>query len=130
MKKVWIFLGGMLTGGILTFLIVLLIGISINNNNNKSLDGAIYFEQPKETITSSDLTVFQTLDKDFALVKPYTTYGFTNDLYLLYKDDAYFYDDQHINTPANVVYKEIGRYTYTTRNDTYKTVPIIQAFKK
>ena len=75
MKKWLVFGGGFLSGVVLTFLVLLIIGLA--NSNNGGLIGATYFDEPVEEIDVNSFEVMQVIQDNAALVrsKDTQTYG-------------------------------------------------------
>ncbi len=128
MKKWLVFGGGFLSGVVLTFLILLIIGLA--NSNNNGLIGATYFDKPAEEINVDSFEVMQVIQDNAALVrsKDFSTYG---TIYLLVNDSGrYYYDDEIINISGKQKVMHIGIYKYDTKSGIEKTVPIIRVFDK
>ena len=126
MKKWLIFLGGVVTGVVLTFLFAFLFSTSHSNSNN----GITWFEKPGDVIEVKSFKVFQVLDKDAALVN-----GATHEEYDIYsgavylmttEEGKYYYDDEVVRVPDGKVVRQVGIYQYQTKAEFEKTVPIIQ----
>ena len=128
MNKTWTFIAGIATGVILSFFILLLIGIGMQNSNNKGLFGAEFFDQPGKIISESNLKVIQVIDDGAALVEENSIWG-SDAVMLLYDTNELYYDDQVINLPVGYAFREIGRYKYETNRHNIKTVPIIGIYK-
>lgn len=130
MKKWLIFLGGVVTGIVLTILFEFLLYVSHSNSN----DGTTWFEKPGDVIEMKSFKVFQVLDKDAALVNGVTEEEsdfYSGAVYLLTnKDSKYYYDDEVIKVPEGKVARQIGIYQYQTKTEFEKTVPIIQIMDK
>lgn len=125
MKKITIFGLGSLTGVIVTFLFFFLLGSLSGSQSNNDIQ---YFQQPGDCITKNDLEVFQVLEVGALAheLKP-TDLGTSNGLVvLIYSDDISFYDEQKIKIPKNKCARQIGVYTYKTRNNNIKTVPVVE----
>ena len=48
---------------------------------------------------------------------------------LINKDGKYYYDDQVIKIPAGKCARQVGVYTYPTKMEIEKTVPIVEIMK-
>ena len=129
MKKWLIFVGGVATGVVLTFLFAVLFSSRTGSNN-----GATWFEKPGDVIEVKSFKVFQVLDKDAALVSgvTYEKYDiYSGAVYLLTNEDGkYYYDDEVVKVPDGKVARQVGIYQYQTKAELDKTVPIIQIFDK
>jgi len=126
MKKALIFIGGVVTGVILTFVVVLIIGVAANGgsvaNNNY-----VMFEQEGEVISTRPFEVFQVLDSGDALANEIEGYGVASGVTVLFlaEDGASYYDDQVIEIPTGKCVRQLGTYKYPTKSGFEKTVPIV-----
>lgn len=126
MKKWLIFLGGVITGFVLTILIAF-----IYNYCNRSNDDVTYFDKPGPVVNISSVKVMQVLEDNAALVhsKDPNSYSdlYLGPIYLLVNDgDMYYYDDEIINKPKGKAFRQTGIYKYKTTSGDYKTVAIIE----
>lgn len=135
MKKWVVFLLGMIAGGVLTFvmMLVLAIGANINANNN----GITLFDQPGECLNAKAFEVMQVVDNNHALAHEVEwdelleDYMQTGLLVLVTNDNGeYYYDDQIIEVPQGMCMRQVGIYRYQTRMDMEKTVPIVKLMSK
>ena len=65
MKKWVVFLLGMIVGGVLTFVMMLVLTIGANTNANNN--GIILFDQPGECLNAKAFEVMQVVDNNHAL---------------------------------------------------------------
>jgi hypothetical protein len=128
MKKWLIFGGGVLTGVILTFVILFIAAKGSSNEDFK------LFEKPGEVVDVTSFKVFQVLEDDVALVK-----GLSNDDYDIYSgpiflivndEGKYYTDDEIINVPDGKVVRKVGVYHYQTKAEFDKTVSVIEIMDK
>ncbi|MCR5184109.1 MAG: hypothetical protein K6B46_05380 [Opitutales bacterium] len=118
MKNIFIFLLGFVFGIAAT---LAYLGESVTGSSNYSL-----FEKPKECVVKKPLRVFQVISPSEALAIEQTDLGAYNGKVFLItnnKNNAY-YDDQIIRPDKN--FKYIGIFRYHTKDDFWKTVPIIE----
>jgi len=114
------------TGVILTFVVVLIIGVAANGgsvaNNNY-----VMFEQEGEVISNRPFEVFQVLDSGDALANEIEDYGVASGVTVLFlaEDGASYYDDQVIEIPTGKCVRQLGTYKYPTKSGFEKTVPIV-----
>ena len=128
MKKFGLFLGGVLTGVVLTLLVLIVIAAS-----NKTLDGVTNFEQVGDVVNETSVKVFQVIDDNVALVygqdkndRNYDYDWYYGAVYLLRNDNGdYYYDDEIVKCPSGKQFRQTGIYQYDTKIG-YKTVPIIE----
>lgn len=127
MKNWGLFLGGVVTGVILTFLIAFIYTYS----SNGSPAGVTNFDKPGEIVHESSVKVMQVIGDNAALVR-----GQDNDrhddwyfgpIYLLRNyDGKYYTDDEIIRRPSGKVFRQTGVYKYEAKSGDYKTVAIIE----
>ncbi len=122
-KSVLIYIGGIVTGIILTFVILLFVAKS--NSDNPSNDNMIIFEQPQQKIDAKSFEVLQVLPDGNALATVESNESFGMIVMLLANKNATYYDDQKIEVSTGKCARQIGTYRYMTRNNIEKTVPII-----
>lgn len=122
-KSVLIYIGGIVTGIILTFVILLFVAKS--NSDNPSNDNMIIFEQPQQKIDAKSFEVLQVLPDGNALATVESNENFGMIVMLLANKNATYYDDQKIEVSTGKCARQIGTYRYMTRNNIEKTVPII-----
>ena len=118
---------GILTG------IVLTIGASIiiakSQGEDPSSNGISMFEKRGQAMTEGSFKIFQTLDDKHALAS-----GVSNEEYGWYmgitvmiigNENDHFYDDQIIKKTSGKKFYQVGTYTYQTKSEDFKTVPIV-----
>lgn len=126
MKKALIFIGGVVTGVILTFVVLVVIGVAANGgsvaNNNY-----VMFEQEGNVISTNSFEVFQVLDSGDALANEIEDYGVASGVTVLFlaEDGASYYDDQVIEIPTGKCVRQLGTYKYPTKSGFEKTVPVV-----
>lgn len=139
MKKWVVFLLGMIAGGVLTFvmMLVLAIGANTNANTNANNNGITLFDQPCECLNAKAFEVMQVVDNNHALAHEVEwnelleDYMQTGLLVLVTNDNGeYYYDDQIIEVPQGMCMRQVGIYRYQTRMDMEKTVPIVKLMSK
>lgn len=125
MKKIWVYLLGVLTGFILTILLSLLVNMS---GNGTGIVGASFFDEPGEVFPGTTYEVFQALYEGSALARENGSYDAP--VVMLYDPDGRpFYDDQTVNVPEGQCYRQVGIYQYKTKMGA-KTVPILTLMDK
>lgn len=122
MKKIWVFIVGVITGIVLTVLFATVSYVSSTSSNS----GLNMFEEPGECLISrSSLKIFQVLEPTAALAM--IKDDFSSGVYLLVNNEGKsYYDDQVIKLPTGKCFKQIGTYQYPTKDDRLKTVPVVQ----
>ena len=127
MKKWLIFLGGVVTGVLLTFLFAFVLSgqreaPAVEDN------GVTMFEQPGDVINETGFEVFQALEQGAALAKGKKEWM---TVYMLVNDEGkYYYDDEKVTVPSGKVARQIGIYQYETNSGRPKTVPIVKFMDK
>jgi len=118
MKKTLIFIGGVVTGVVLTFLFAFIV-----NSRNAANNNFVMFEQEGNVISTNSFEVFQVLDSGDALANEKAYSGLV--VLFLNEDGASYYDDQVINVPKGKCVRQLGTYKYPTKSGFEKTVPIV-----
>lgn len=131
MKKTGVFLGGFATGVVVTFIVLLIIGLA---QNPAAFQGVTNFEEQGDIVYEKSFEVMQVIADNAALVHgkeyPNSTL-YLGTLYLLRNNEGkYYYDDEIIKVPAGKVVRQTGIYKYQTKSEDYKTVPIIEIVDK
>lgn len=127
MKKGLIFLGGVVTGVLFTFLFAFMFS-SQKETSVKEDSGLTMFEQPSDVITEKSFKVFQALEQGAALAK-----GEKGDMttFLLVNDEGkYYYDHEIVKVPSGKVARQVGIFKYTSRGDGDRTVPVVKFMDK
>jgi hypothetical protein len=121
------FLFGLLLGiiGTLGFLYVL----------GQQTQGQLVLSPEKgQCITKKDLIVFQVIGPSKALVRPSVDFnkdmenvlGMFGVMLLVNDTGETYYDDEIVKVPAKTCARQIGTYQYPTRDNNYKTVPVVR----
>ena len=142
MKNWLLYLAGLATGVVLTFIVFLIIGLNMqkeqNNEEvtNEQVDnGTTMFDEPGDIIEDNACKVIQVIAKNAALVKgqenEYDLDLFIGTTYLITNNQGkYYYDDEIIKLPKDKVFRQVGIYRYETARGVIKTVPIIEIMDK
>ena len=132
MKKWLIFLLGFLAGIAFTIVVALIAA----GSSSSSIDGATFFEEPGECLSTNQFEVMQVVGDNYALAfeQKYDNYlGYTNTfvLVLLTNDNGEcYYDKQIVKVPKGKCMRQIGVYKYQTKSEIWKTVPIVKLMDK
>jgi len=129
MKKLLIFIAGMVSGILLLFLISLFVA------NQSSNDGLRLFEEEGECVSTNSFQVIQVLDSGSALAREIEKDYFTSTatgitVLFLNEGNSSYYDEQIIKVPRGKCVKQIGVFKYNTRMDIEKTVPVVAIREK
>lgn len=124
-KSILTFLGGLVTGVVLTFVFVILWGIAVNNSTstNKKLT---LFDGPGQELRATEFEVFQVLPDGAALANITDGENRWTVVLFLPSDGVAYYDDQRIHVPSGKRSVQIGTYRYVTNRDFVKTVPVVE----
>lgn len=131
MSKWIFFLGGLVSGIIISIFALEIIGGVVSNNESQGLDGATFFEQPSQEISASSFKVFQVLRDNAALVHSNGKWNFYDGpvFLLMNNSGVYYYDEQVLDVPADCKVLQVGLYKYESKGGLVKTVPIIGIVK-
>lgn len=127
MKKWLVYVLGIVTGIVLTILVLFAI-VSFNERHPNSIPGLSFFDEPNEVIGGREYKVFQALSEYAALA---TDQDFRSDNFgivvLLWDDtgEYSYYDGQDVTTPKGKCFRQVGTYKYETTGKFYKIVPIM-----
>lgn len=128
--KFWLtYVGGIVTGIVLTFVLALIAGLAQQGQANAVNRDVTMFEKPQQVIVARNMEVMQVLPNGSALAiikKPYDNYGTVVALQAM--QGGSYYDDQKISIPEGKCLRQIGTYRYMTQQNMEKTVPVVQVF--
>lgn len=142
MKKLLIYLAGVVTGIVLTFIVAIIFNKTYGDGKTESKtetvteiednDGITMFKEPGDIINGKSFKVFQVLEQGAALVNGASDYDmYLGPVYLLInKDGKYYYDEEIVNVSKGKVVRQMGIFQYVARNEMTKTVPIIMIMDK
>lgn len=125
-KFILTYVAGIVTGIVLLFIVSFFItksqAISASNND------VVIFEKPRGIVPGWGFEVMQVLPDGSALATVDDTESGNMGTVVLFIGDenTSYYDGQKINVPSGKVAKQIGTYSYTTRSEINKTVPIVE----
>ncbi len=120
MKKILIFVGGVITGAALVFGIAAIAALADVVDST----GITLFESEGECISRNSFEVFQVVEKGHALAKEDK---FLSDLVVLFLNEGEpYYDSQVIKIPAGKCVKQVGTYRYESKSEMIKTVPVVR----
>ena len=128
MKKIWVFILGIITGIIL----MILFAVIVSNVSNGSMSGLTVFEQPGDCVGKKAAKVFQVIGTDAALVNEVEKLQYSGTevysgktMLITNKEGKTYYDDQIIMAPK--CFRQIGVFKYQSRNGMENTVPVVIA---
>ena len=120
MRKIWVYLLGVLTGVIVTFVLVGILGIVISANDSNSAENLTFFEEPGEVMSDTSYEVCEVLEDTAAIA-----YGEKLRV-LVWQEKGYpYYDRQIINLPKGKCFRQVGIY-----KDVINTLPVVTIMDK
>lgn len=120
MKKWIIYVLGVITGIILTFVFA----FCVNLSNNSGIIGLEMFEEPGDYMEYSQFEVFQVVESGCALAHAEESFG--SIVFIIPNESQQFYDDQKIVLKNDQCAQHVGTYKYSTKMEIEKTVPAIR----
>lgn len=137
MKRIWVYLLGVLTGIVVSVIALIIIAIAINAGNDPATrmsSGMTFFERSGDVIKESSFKVFQALGDGTALAEgkgDSHSSIYTGINVLLYNEKGTpYYDEQIVTVPHGKCFRQVGIYRYSARSGSVKTVPIIMIMEK
>ncbi|MBR4414754.1 MAG: hypothetical protein IKS59_05520, partial [Aeriscardovia sp.] len=125
MRKIWVYLLGVLSGVVLTIFASYLI-------NKTNFSDITFFDEPGEIVTTQSIIgeteivngfeVFQVLDDGVALATGNEWY--TRDLIVLLWNDKgeQYYDNQDVIAPHGKCFRQIGIYKYESKDKMHRAI--------
>ena len=125
-KFILTYVAGIVTGIVLLFVVGFFMAKS--QATSASNDDVVMFEKPRGIVPGKVFEVMQVLPDGSALatVDDFNSGNFGTVVLFVGDENTSYYDSQKINVPSGKVAKQIGTYSYMTRNDMYKTVPVVE----
>ena len=121
MKNFIVFILGLISGGVLTIGLIMILAIGANESDK----GMTMLEQPGECMSTNSFSVTQVIDENAALAREIDL--FSDLLVLLVNDEGIlYYDNQIISIPEGKCARQVGVYKYATHSGIEKTVPIVK----
>ena len=109
MKKWIIYVLGVITGIILTFVFA----FCVNLSNNSGIIGLEMFEEPGDYMEYSQFEVFQVVESGCALAHADESFG--SIVFIIPNESQQFYDDQKIVLKNDQCAQHVGTYKYSTK---------------
>ena len=132
MKKIWVYLLGLLSGIVITIVVLWVFGLIIRAKNDPGitmLNGMSFFETPGEVIKETSFKVFQALDDGAALVEGkgdgHSSVYLGLPVLLYNEEKTPYYDEQIVTLPQGKCFRQVGIYRYHAKSGIDKTVPIV-----
>lgn len=124
-KFILTYVAGIVTGCVLLFVI----GCIINaKNSSAQKEDIVMFDSPRNAVPGKSFKVVQVLPDGNALARIDNVYDDNFGIVVLFLGDesTSYYDDQKIEIPKGKVAKQIGNYSYMSRMNIEKTVPVVK----
>lgn len=124
-KFILTYVAGIVTGCVLLFVI----GCIINaKNSSAEKEDIVMFDSPRNAVPGKSFKVVQVLPDGNALANVDNVYDDNFGVVVLFLGDesTSYYDDQKIEIPKGKVAKQIGNYSYMSRMNIEKTVPVVK----
>lgn len=124
-KFILTYVAGIVTGCVLLFVI----GCIINaKNSSAQKEDIVMFDSPHNAVPGKSFKVVQVLPDGNALASVDNVYDDNFGVVVLFLGDesTSYYDDQKIEIPKGKVAKQIGNYSYMSRMNIEKTVPVVK----
>lgn len=124
-KFISTYVAGIVTGCVLLFVI----GCIINaKNSSAQKEDIVMFDSPRNAVPGKSFKVVQVLPDGNALANVDNVYDDNFGVVVLFLGDesTSYYDDQKIEIPKGKVAKQIGNYSYMSRMNIEKTVPVVK----
>lgn len=128
-KSILLFVGGMVTGIVITIAFLVCLGWYKTHDESNN-DDVVMFEKPQQEIKAKTFRVMQVLPDGSALATVddgIDSPNFGMVVALPGGNGMSYYDDQRIEVPSGKRVMQVGTYKYMTRQNVEKTVPIVQA---
>lgn len=128
MRKGLVFVFGIVTGIVVTFVFFLILGLAVNKSSH-SMDGVDYFENVGQVMPVQKYKVMQVLPNGNALATELSNEE--HDWYhgsvvlIIASDDSHYYDDQVVKKSSGKKFMQVGTYRYETKQGFVKTVPAV-----
>ena len=124
-KFILTYVAGIVSGCVLLFVI----GCIINaKNSSAEKEDIVMFDSPRNAVPGKSFKVVQVLPDGNALARIDNVYDDNFGIVVLFLGDesTSYYDDQKIEIPKGKVAKQIGNYSYMSRMNIEKTVPVVK----
>ena len=120
-KSILIYIGGVVTGVILTFLLALIVNIGNRTGGDMTM-----FDKPQGEIPQTEFSVIQVMPNGNAIAV--AEYGTVAVLFLA--EGESYYDSQKIIVPEGKVCRQVGTYRYPNQDKMVKTIPIVKIMEE
>lgn len=125
-KFILTYLGGIVTGVVLVFALGFFMAMS--QSKQSANNDVVMFEKPRGVVPGKVFEVMQVLSDGSALatVDDFGSGNMGTVVLFVGDESSSFYDNQKIKVPSGKVAKQVGTYSYMTRQEMEKTVPVVE----
>lgn len=125
-KFILTYLGGIVTGVVLVFALDFFMAMS--QSKQSANNDVVMFEKPRGVVPGKVFEVMQVLPEGSALatVDDIDSGNMGTVVLFIGNESLSYYDNQKIKVPSGKVAKQVGTYSYMTRQEMEKTVPVVE----
>lgn len=125
-KFILTYLGGIVTGVVLVFALGFFMAMS--QSKQSANNDVVMFEKPRGVVPGKVFEVMQVLPEGSALatVDDIDSGNMGTVVLFIGNESLSYYDNQKIKVPSGKVAKQVGTYSYMTRKEMEKTVPVVE----
>lgn len=139
MKRIYVYLLGVLTGVVLFFVISIVVSLVKGTTGQPLLPQTTMFETSGEIIPATNFEVIQSLPDGTAIAKTDDALNSllkgnynSKDITVLLGNDGSFsyFDGKHISIPEGYVARQVGTFRYMDNYGDWNTIPIVWFYLK
>lgn len=125
-KFILTYLGGIVTGVVLVFALGFFMAMS--QSKQSANNDVVMFEKPRGVVPGKVFEVMQVLPEGstLATVDDIDSGNMGTVVLFIGNESLSYYDNQKIKVPSGKVAKQVGTYSYMTRQEMEKTVPVVE----
>ena len=125
-KFILTYLAGIVTGVVLVFALGFFMAMS--QSKQSANNDIVMYEKPRGVVPGKVFEVMQVLPDGSALatVDDFGSGNMGTVVLFVGDESSSFYDNQKIKVPSGKVAKQVGTYSYMTRQEMEKTVPVVE----
>ena len=125
-KFILTYLAGIVTGVVLVFALGFFMAMS--QSKQSANNDIVMYEKPRGVVPGKVFEVMQVLPDGSALatVDDFGSGNMGTVVLFVGDESSSFYDNQKIKVPSGKVAKQVGTYSYMTRKEMEKTVPVVE----
>ena len=129
-KFILTYVAGIVTGVVLLFAVGFFMAMSQSKQNVNN--DVVMFEKPRGVVPGKVFEVMQVLPDGSALatVDDFGSGNLVTVVLFVGDESSSYYDNQKIKVPSGKVAKQVGTYSYMTRQEMEKTVPVVEIMEE